>query len=57
MAPILRTTKLPDTNANKSDKIQQLSSKIKHKRKNKVSAEVKQHRLEQKRIRNDPKAK
>ncbi|KAH0551126.1 hypothetical protein KQX54_000175 [Cotesia glomerata] len=65
MAPVLRTKKLPDTSDNKSGKIQQLSSKIKVKRKNKVSAEVKQHRLEQKRIaeklrrekrRNDPEA-
>lgn len=65
MAPILRTRKLPNTSDPESGKIQQLPSKTKVKRKNKVSAEVKQYRLEQKRtaeklrrekIRNDPEA-
>ncbi|XP_057669109.1 E3 SUMO-protein ligase PIAS3 isoform X2 [Diorhabda carinulata] len=63
MAPILRTRKLTDISDSKSGKIQQLPSRTKVKRKNKVSVEVKQHRLEQKRaaeklrrekIRNDP---
>ncbi|KAL3282002.1 hypothetical protein HHI36_005205 [Cryptolaemus montrouzieri] len=49
MAPILRTRKVPDTSHNKSSQIKQLSSKIKVKRKNKVSDEIKQRRLEQKR--------
>ncbi|KAL3271642.1 hypothetical protein HHI36_022116 [Cryptolaemus montrouzieri] len=49
MASILRTRKVPDISHNKSSQIQQLSSKTKVKRKYKVSDEIKQGYLEQKR--------